>query len=216
MTHNDYEEMLRQQGGVCAICKTPPKSAHFHIDHDHNTNKVRGILCSKCNTMLGYARDNSHVLFNAVFYLLHHDSIISPSYMLAKAYVVASSAHEGHVRKDKTPYINHPLRVAAKVDSEVEKIVALLHDVVEDSRITLVDLKAFGFSKEVIDAVDALTKKPGEKYSDFILRAKANPIARVVKLADIADNLEDQSALEPEEAEFLANRYNKAIEVLNG
>lgn len=134
--------------------------------------------------------------------------------MLLQAATVATRAHDGHKRKDGTPYIAHPIRVAIRCDDKLQKIVALLHDVVEDTDVSLEDLRTLGFTQEVIDAVDSVTKRPGEKYADFILRAKANLIGRPVKIADIEDNLEDQSALDPDEAAFLSKRYYRALEEL--
>lgn len=135
--------------------------------------------------------------------------------MLLLAARVAARAHAGHVRKDGTPYIAHPIRVAIRCDSKQAKIVALLHDVVEDTDVSFDDLRELGFTQEIIEAIDSVTKRPGEKYADFILRSKANVHGRQVKLMDIEDNLEDQSALDPDEAKFLRNRYEKAREVLN-
>lgn len=134
--------------------------------------------------------------------------------MLLLAARVAARAHATHVRKDGTPYIAHPVRVAIRCGTALQKIVALLHDVVEDTDVTYDDLRELGFTEEVIAALDSVTKRPGEKYADFILRSKANAIGRVVKLADIADNIEDQSALDPDEAKFLRDRYTKAQKVL--
>lgn len=143
---------------------------------------------------------------------------------------VAARAHQHQKRKDGTPYIAHPVRVAIRAASSLSnicqpgesldleiQIVALLHDVVEDTDITIEELRELGFDESVLLAIEAVTKRPGEKYADFILRIKsAGPVAVYVKLADIADNLEDQSALDPDEAAFLSKRYNKAREVLNG
>jgi (p)ppGpp synthase/HD superfamily hydrolase len=140
---------------------------------------------------------------------------LTPRQMLLRATTLAVKAHDGHKRKDGTPYIAHPVRVAIRCDKRLEKVVALLHDVVEDTDVTYDDLRDAGFTNEVINAVEAITKRPGEVYADFVLRCKANEIARVVKLADIDDNLADQSALDPEEAEFLKTRYEKAKVVLN-
>lgn len=136
--------------------------------------------------------------------------------MLLKAATVATRAHKGQVRKDGTDYIAHPIRVAIRCESKLEKIVALLHDVVEDTDVTFEELRELGFSQDVLDAVESVTKRVGEKYADFILRSKANTIGRKVKIADIADNLEDQSALDPDEAKFLTARYTKALKVLDG
>jgi (p)ppGpp synthase/HD superfamily hydrolase len=136
---------------------------------------------------------------------------------------VATRAHEHQVRKDGTPYIAHPMRVMARVmtrygfqgHGRVGAIAAVLHDVVEDTDVTLDHLREMGFDQEVIEVVDRLSRRPGESYADFILRAAGNDISSVVKLDDIDDNLEDQSALDPEEAEFLRERYTKAREVLS-
>jgi (p)ppGpp synthase/HD superfamily hydrolase len=135
--------------------------------------------------------------------------------MLLLAVTVATRAHAGQKRKDGTDYISHPVRVAVRCDTKLEKVVALLHDVVEDTPVGFKELRELGFSQEVLDALDSVTKRPGEKYADFVLRAKANEIGRLVKLADISDNLEDQSALDPDEAAFLTQRYTKAREVLD-
>jgi len=140
---------------------------------------------------------------------------------------VAARAHQHQKRKDGTPYVAHPMRVAIRVASafgqfdeamNIEaRIVAFLHDVVEDTDVTFDDLRDLGFSESIIHAVDGVTKRAGEKYMDFIVRCKiTGPVATAVKLADIEDNLEDQSALDPDEAAFLTQRYTKAREVLNG
>jgi guanosine-3',5'-bis(diphosphate) 3'-pyrophosphohydrolase len=96
------------------------------------------------------------------------------------------------------------------------EIAALLHDLVEDTDTTLAELREIGFNPIVVDAVDHLTRRDGESYSDFITRCNEHDVARLVKIADIEDNLEDQSALEPEEAEFLKKRYEKALLTLKG
>lgn len=138
---------------------------------------------------------------------------------------VAARAHLHQKRKDGTPYIAHPVRVALRVAEIADRegvlglgsqTVSLLHDVVEDTDVTFDELRELGFDQIVLDALDSVTKRPGETYADFVLRAKDNSIGRVVKLADIADNMEDQSALDPEEAAFLTQRYTKAVEVLDG
>jgi (p)ppGpp synthase/HD superfamily hydrolase len=130
---------------------------------------------------------------------------------------VASRAHGTDKRKDGTPYIAHPMRVMVRVRpfGIYCEIAALLHDVVEDTDVDLQDLRDMGFDPMVIEVVDRVTRHKGESYGEFILRCADHDLARHVKIADIEDNLEDQSALEPEEAEFLRNRYTKALEVLD-
>lgn len=107
---------------------------------------------------------------------------------LERAITIAAQAHAGQVDKAGKPYILHPLRVMLRVEGASEQIAAVLHDVVEDSSVTLAQIAAEGFAPEVLAAVDALTKRPGESRLDAARRAAANTIARAVKLADNAEN----------------------------
>jgi (p)ppGpp synthase/HD superfamily hydrolase len=101
------------------------------------------------------------------------------------------------------------------VTSRTAQIVAVLHDVVEDSEFTLTDLAARGFDAEVVAAVDCLTRRGDETYADYILRAAQDPIAREVKLADLADNLANNRALPPTpENRARIGRYEEAQRVL--
>ncbi len=109
---------------------------------------------------------------------------------LERALIIAAQAHEGTTDKGGAPYILHPLRLMHQMTTTEERIVALLHDVVEDSHWTLDDLRAEGFSEEIVAAVDGLTRREGETYDDFIARGASNPLARRVKLADIEDNMD--------------------------
>lgn len=111
-------------------------------------------------------------------------------YLLEKAIQLAVGAHHGQRDKVGQPYILHPLRMMLRMDTDWERIVAILHDVVEDTPITLTDLRRAGFPQVVLVAVDCLTKREGESYAQFIQRAKANPIARRVKMADLEDNMD--------------------------
>jgi (p)ppGpp synthase/HD superfamily hydrolase len=98
---------------------------------------------------------------------------------------------------------------------EEAKIAAVLHNVVEDSSVTLSDLRAEGFPERVVEAVEALTKRPGETYELFILRAASNDIARTVKLADLFDNC-DLSRIPnpgPEDYERL-KKYREAMDLI--
>jgi (p)ppGpp synthase/HD superfamily hydrolase len=109
---------------------------------------------------------------------------------LERAIAIATEAHRGQKDKYGAPYILHPLRVMARVNSDAEKIVAVLHDVVEDTDWTLDRLRQEGFSAEVIEAIDRVTKREGEPYEDFVKRSGGNPLARRVKLADLEDNMD--------------------------
>lgn len=109
--------------------------------------------------------------------------------MLERAISIAAQAHDGQRDKAGNPYILHPLQLMLQMDTEEEMIVAVLHDVVEDSDWTLAKLQAEGFSENILTALDALTKRENEEYADFIERAALDPIARRVKLADLQDNM---------------------------
>jgi len=109
---------------------------------------------------------------------------------LEEAIRIAAEAHRGQKDSDGAPYLLHPLRVMLSVRTDAERMAAVLHDVVEDTAWTLYDLRARGFPPEVLDAVDALTRRPGEEYDAMVERAAAHPVARRVKLADLEDNLD--------------------------
>ena len=104
------------------------------------------------------------------------------------AYNIASKAHKGQKDKGGEDYFKHPLAVSNKLSGEKDKIVALLHDVIEDTDVTVNDLKKAGFSDEVVLAVSVITKKADEDYEEYLNRVKQNPIALRVKIADMEHN----------------------------
>lgn len=110
--------------------------------------------------------------------------------MLNKAIEIANRAHKDQVDKAGAPYILHPLRVMMAQENEIERICAVLHDVVEDTEITLDDIREEGFSEEIVGALDCLTKRVGESYDDFIDRILGNETACRVKLSDLCDNMD--------------------------
>ena len=110
---------------------------------------------------------------------------------LERAIEIAKEAHSGQLDKAGRDYIEHPLRVMAMGRTEEEKIVGVLHDVVEDSAWTFEQLAAEGFSAEIIDALRCVTKlTEHEPYDKFISRVKCNPLAVAVKLNDLTDNMD--------------------------
>lgn len=121
---------------------------------------------------------------------------------LEKAIVLAAKRHAGQVDKAQQPYILHPLRLMLNVKTTDEQIVAVLHDILEDTDTTVIELIGLGFSHHVVEAVQALTKKSGESRIEAAYRALKNPIARAVKLADIADNMDLSRIATPTPADF--------------
>ena len=110
--------------------------------------------------------------------------------MLEKALLLATKAHEGQKDKAGNDYITHPIRVSQRCNSLKAKIVALLHDTLEDTFLTTDDFRKEGFDNEIIDAVISVTRRNGESYADFIARAAQNPIGKAVKIADLEDNMD--------------------------
>jgi (p)ppGpp synthase/HD superfamily hydrolase len=137
------------------------------------------------------------------------------SQTLERAIAIAAAAHEGQVDKGGVPYILHPLKVMLRVTTLEERIVAVLHDVVEDTGISLEDLRNEGFSETVLTAIASVTKVPGESYEAFVERAALNPIGRVVKLADLEENSDLSRIAQPswEDLERI-EKYRRAMGVL--
>lgn len=135
--------------------------------------------------------------------------------LLAKAIQIASKAHENQVDKANKPYILHPLRLMMKLENIDEQIVAVLHDVIEDSDTTLSDLRNSGFSEEIINAIDALTKKPGLDYQNYLEIISKNTLSRNVKIEDIKDNLNLTRLKNINDKDLeRAQKYHKALKFL--
>ncbi len=142
---------------------------------------------------------------------------MNSSSLLEKAIAIATEAHSGKKDRYSAPYILHPLRVMARVKSNVEKTVAILHDVVEDTDWTLEDLKKEGFPAEILEALDSVTKRGGEDYDHFVERSAANRVGRAVKIADLEDNMDLRRLHEMSEKDCSRmQRYLKAWHRLTG
>lgn len=131
-----------------------------------------------------------------------------------KAMIIAYNAHQNQFDKANIPYIYHPIHIAEQMDTELECIVALLHDVVEDTDITLNDLEK-EFPQEVIDLLKILTHDKKIDYIEYIKKVKTNPIATKIKIADLKHN-SDITRLEnitPTDLKRI-EKYKKALEIL--
>ena len=134
---------------------------------------------------------------------------------LEDAISLAAKAHRHWKDKAGAAYILHPLRVMLRMKTNDERIVALLHDVVEDTEYTLEDLRKAGYSQKILRSLDFLTKRDGEKYEEFIKRVKHNPLARKVKIADIEDNLDLARIKKPKKSDFeRIEKYRLALSEL--
>ena len=132
-----------------------------------------------------------------------------------KAMRIAYEAHKNQVDKSGTPYIYHPIHLAEQMQDEAAVCVALLHDVAEDTDITLEDLRCEGFGEEIIEALRLMTHDENMPYMEYVSKIKNNPIARVVKSADLAHN-SDLSRLDvvDEKALKRIEKYKRAMEIL--
>ena len=133
-----------------------------------------------------------------------------------KAMKLCYEAHKDQVDKSGLPYVFHPAHVAEQMTDEATTVVALLHDVVEDTDYTLEDLAAEGFGKEILEAVALMTHEDDMPYLDYVAKLKDNPIARAVKLADLAHNSDLSRIGEvDDETKQRLEKYKKAIAFLN-
>ena len=132
-----------------------------------------------------------------------------------KALLISFNAHKEQVDKSGMPYVYHPYELATQMNDEYSTCVALLHDVVEDTEITLEDLENEGFPREVIEAIAMMTHHDNIPYLDYIREIKKNTIASKVKLADLQHNSNiDRLDNIDEKALRRIEKYRKAIEIL--
>jgi (p)ppGpp synthase/HD superfamily hydrolase len=141
--------------------------------------------------------------------------------LLALADSLAERAHSGQLDKAGAAYIGHPRRVAARVaaagGTSHQRAAALLHDVLEDTDLTEADLHDAGIPPEVVEAVVALTRRPGEDHAVAVSRAAADPVAALVKRCDVRDNTDPirLGRLDPATRRRLVTRYDRALAILD-
>ena len=135
--------------------------------------------------------------------------------LTCEAMKIAYAAHHGQVDKGGIPYIFHPIHLAEQMQDEYTTCVALLHDVVEDTDVTLEEL-AKVFPPEVVEAVRTMTHDKDEPYLDYVRRVKENPIAKAVKLADLRHNSDESRTPNIDEAKrtYFREKYRKAFAIL--
>ncbi len=136
---------------------------------------------------------------------------------LERAIRIAMKAHKGQTDKYGSPYILHPLRVMGMGRTEDERIVGILHDVVEDSEWSFDDLRKEGFREHIIKALDCVTKRSeDEDYDKFVARTRTNPLAIRVKLNDLTDNMDIRRMGEVREKDIKRlNKYLRAYRLLS-
>ncbi|MDG6108652.1 bifunctional (p)ppGpp synthetase/guanosine-3',5'-bis(diphosphate) 3'-pyrophosphohydrolase [Dactylosporangium aurantiacum] len=139
--------------------------------------------------------------------------------LLEEAIALACRAHHGqrYPSPEREPYIQHPLRVMLAVRPFRAQMVAVLHDVLEETPVTTADLRAAGLPDVVVAAVEAITHRPENTYEEYIEQVAGNPLARQVKLADLADNLANNQRLArtPDVVDRI-DRYERAVRRLRG
>lgn len=135
--------------------------------------------------------------------------------MTKKALKLCFEAHKDQKDKSGLPYVFHPFHIAEQMQDEESTVVALLHDVIEDTDYTTDDLKALGFCERIIEAIALLTHSPDVSYEDYLRGIKTNELAKKVKYADIMHN-SDTTRLDPGDtrAEYWKSKYKRALEIL--
>lgn len=129
---------------------------------------------------------------------------------LEKAIMFAIEKHSGQVDKGNQLYVLHPLRVMLKLESESDKIIAVLHDVLEDTDATIDELKEIGINEVQIETLQLLTKLPKESYDSYIQRISTNKIAAKIKIADLKDNMDISRIPEPTKIDYdRVKKYKK-------
>lgn len=135
--------------------------------------------------------------------------------LLEKALQIAVKAHSGQIDKAGSAYIFHLIRVSNRCSTDDERIVALLHDTIEDTEVTTEYLLMEGFPRNIVDAILSVTRNEDESYDDFIKRSRLNPIGRQVKLHDLEDNMDITRLNELTEKDiYRLNKYIKAYKYL--
>lgn len=135
---------------------------------------------------------------------------------LEDAIILAVEAHRGQLDKGHNPYILHPLRVMLAQSSDVQMMIAVLHDAVEDGGITLQDLAGQGYPNEVVKGVKAITRNENQSYEEYLEVIMENDIVIPVKIADVKDNFSPARLmhLDPDTVQRLTKKYTKALQIL--
>ena len=132
-----------------------------------------------------------------------------------KALSLCFDAHKGQVDKSGLPYVFHPFHLAMEMTDELSTVVALLHDVIEDSDYTLQDLENMGFPPAVLEAISLMTHQEGVPYMEYVANIKTNPLARVVKMADLRHNSNIARVDNPTEKDYArVEKYRQAMALL--
>lgn len=134
--------------------------------------------------------------------------------LVKKAMLIACEAHHGQSDKSGYPYIHHPLHLAEQMQTEYETITALLHDVVEDTPITLQELQNEGFPETVMNALQLLSHQDGVPYFDYIRNMKENEIALKVKRADLMHNMDESRLPEAKRSPQRMAKYAEALKMV--
>ncbi len=181
----DYEFEVYEDEGKSGFYSDRPDFQR--MIHDVERRKIKAIVCYKLDRISRKMSD----LTNMIDFLNKYDCALL------------------------MPYVFHPFHVAEQMTDEATTIVALLHDVVEDTDYTLEDIAAEGFGKEILEAVALMTHEDGVPYLDYVAKLKDNPIARTVKLADLAHNSDLSRIGEiDEETKQRLEKYKKAKAIL--
>lgn len=167
-----------------------PKEVFYYLGRPKTDLRVRSVDEIESISWCGFEEAKEILTYEEDRVILRqlYDDLCRAS-LLEKAIEIALDAHAGQLDKAGHSYVLHPLRVMLSLSDETDRICAVLHDVVEDSDMTLSDIKALGFSREVIDTLSLLTRRHNENYDDYISRVLLSDRACRIKLMDLKDNM---------------------------
>ena len=132
-----------------------------------------------------------------------------------KALSLCFEAHKDQVDKSGLPYVFHPFHLAMEMTDELSTVVALLHDVIEDTDYTLQDLEKMGFPPAVLETISLMTHREGVPYMEYVATIKTNPLARIVKMADLRHNSNIARVDNPTEKDYArVEKYRRAMALL--
>jgi (p)ppGpp synthase/HD superfamily hydrolase len=193
-----------------------PRKTQFLLERRRAKSKL-GARCVRCGSRIhiGTVHFGGSLLTSITFPKERPKLLLKSTPNLDLAKSIAQKAHAGQADKAGVPYIEHPKFVAGLLETEDEKIVAYLHDVLEDTEITVEYLGSL-FESRIVDAVLALTKEMNESYDDYLSRVKKNPLARAVKLKDLYHNMMLDRLQFPTDRDLKrVEKYKKAYEFLS-
>lgn len=203
-----YYKLLSNNNEIVSLIKVDSKCFEYNFGEDvwAYNNEFKQEMCNQGN-YIEISAEEANKLIN------QQRNLLNKLLILAKE--TAEKAHEGQVDKGGKPYINHPIKVANSLNNKEQKIIAYLHDVLEDTEITKENLLELGLPQKIVHSIDVITKKENVSYDDYLNIVKSDINARTVKIADIKHNMDISRIENPTKKDFdRIEKYKRALKIL--